>query len=285
MKTKILKLALLGSVFFAACDKAPIESEQYQKLIYLVGAQDITRTVELEYSNKPVETFVSVSSSGSLNIDKDVQVKLSNPLSIIESYNDKYFEADDTESFLKPIKTELFELPNKDNLWIKSSEEIFARQAILIQTANLHTDSVHAIPITIDHVSEYEVNPKLKELILLVKLKNNFSGNYGMLGTRKHLGNNSIANLQKNKVLKATAINQLRMYIGDVSEVNTTRDSQTVLLTINEDNTIQVSPWSSLQDVSGSGTYDPDNKTITLTYRYTLNAVTYEVHETLSYIN
>lgn len=281
MKKNIFKLIIVSSTLFASCDKSPIESEQYKKLIYLVGAQDVTRQVELEYSTSPIESFVSISSSGSLNIDRDVKINLTTPNSIIADYNAKYFNDDEVDGLLRPIKSELYNLPNSDQLTIKSSENIFVRQPILIHTENLHPDSVHAIPFMLDKVSDFEINTKLNELILLVKLKNKFSGNYSMIGTRKNLTSNAINNLQKNKVLQAVSVNKLRMYISDVSESKTTRNTETVVLTINDDNTISVSSWNTLQNVSGSGMYDPVNKTIKLKYKYTLNNISYDVNEDL----
>lgn len=281
MKNYFIHIISIASCLFYSCDKSPIESEQYKKLIYLVGAQDITKQIELEYSNEPVETFISVSSSGSLNIDKDVKVTLSNPNQIIESYNTKYFEEEDIDLFLKHINTNLYEMSNKDNLVIKAKEEIYARQPILIKTATLHPDSVHAIPVLLENVNEYEINSSLKELIILVKLKNDYSGNYGMMGTRKNLSNNALNNLQKNKTLKAISINQLRMYIADVTESNATRNSETIVLTINSDNSIIVTAWGSLQNVTGTGNFDPILKTITLNYQYTINGISYEVNESL----
>lgn len=286
MKTYMIRLIIvISTVFFYSCDKSPIESEQYKKMIYLVGAQDITRQVELEYSDNPVETFVSISSSGSLNIDKDVKINLETPQALIENYNNKYFEADETELILRPLPSSLFDFPNKDQLVLRASEGIFVRQPIFIKTEDLHPDSVYAIPVLLDKVSEFEINEKLKELIITLKLKNTFSGNYGMLGNRKNLINNSIANLQKNKVLQAVAKNKLRMYIGDVSEVKNTRDSETILLVINDDNTIDVSTWKDLKNVSGSGVYDPLNKSISLKYTYSLNGTSFEVNEELVFIN
>lgn len=272
-------------MFFAACDKAPVESEQYKKLVYIVGAQNIVQSVDLKYSDTPVETFVSISTSGSLPIDQDIRVALSSPESMIHDYNSKYFEDDQVERFLHPLKSDQYEMPNQDQLIIKASEEIYARQPIKVKTSDLHPDSIYALPVTIANVSTYELNEKLNSIILTLNLKNDFSGNYGMTGTRKNTSTNSSSILQKNKVLKAVAKNKLRMYISDFSELPVNRATETVVLEIMEDHTVKVSAWDKLMNVTGSGTYNPVTKIITLFYSYQINGIRYEVNEKLNFIN
>ena len=48
--------------------------EQYQKEIYLIGAYNRVWTTEVSYSNEEVKTYFTVSSSGTLALDRDVNV-------------------------------------------------------------------------------------------------------------------------------------------------------------------------------------------------------------------
>lgn len=272
------------STLAISCDKKPIESEQYKKMVYLVGAQNTTQQLTLNYSDTLVPVFISVATSGSLNIDKDVRVSLSSPARIIEDYNSKFFDEDQFDLFLKPLLSSKYEFPNKENLVIKASDGIYARQTLLINTVDLHPDSVYAIPVAIDKVSDYEVNPNLDELIVTLKLKNGFSGNYAMTGERKNLSTNTISALQKNKVLTATAKNKLRLYVGDNVENLAGLNSETILLDIQPDNSIKITAWGSLSLESGIGHYNVQNKSIELNYIYKLNGVSYQVNEMLTFI-
>lgn len=285
MKKKKYIYIIFVSLIFTACDKAPVESEQYKKLVYIVGAQNVLQAIDLNYSDSPAETFVSISTSGSLRIDKDIAISLSSPENIISDYNMKYFEADQVDRFLHALKSDQYEIPNKEHLIIKANEEIYARQPIKIKTADLHPDSVYALPIRIEKISAYELNEKLNSIILTFNLKNNFSGNYGMTGSRKNAVTGAISILQKNKVLKAVAKNKLRMYISDFSELPINRETETVVLELMDNNTVKVSSWDKLLNVTGSGTYSPETKTITLSYSYQINGIQYELNEKLIFIN
>lgn len=280
-KINIISILILA-IIMMSCDKKPIESEQFKKMVYLVGAQNPTQQLILDYSETEVSTFVSVATSGSLNIDRDVHVRLSSPSQIVHDYNNKFFEDDQVDLFLKPLSSSKYRFPDMENLVIRSSDGVYGRQPLFVQTADLHPDSVYAIAVGIDHVSDYTINPNLDQLILTLKLKNKFSGNYSMTGKRKNLTSNATTVLQKNKVLTATGINKLRMYIGDNSENISTRNSETILLEIQADNSVKITSWNSLKVLNGTGVYNPLTKTLDVNYTYSINNISYQVNEVLT---
>ena len=72
---KIVVCSLL-TLSITSCEKDLLEKEQYQKEIYLIGAYNRVWTTEVSYSNEEVKTYFTVSSSGTLALDRDVNVKM-----------------------------------------------------------------------------------------------------------------------------------------------------------------------------------------------------------------
>lgn len=264
-----------------SCDKNPIDGEQYFKQVYLVGAQDLVREVELPYSSDFVETFITVSTSGSLPIEKDVSVRLKIEPKIIDDYNEKYFESDETEKFLKYVQEDLFKVPSIEKLKIVAKEGISTNLPVFIKTEDLSSDLTYAIPFSILDVDSYEVNDKLRDLILKLKLINSYSGDYSMTGERLNLSSGVNNRIQKNKTLKAVGVNKIRMFHSDSSE-NTDINDNGILIEIHEDNNVSVKAWSLLEDVIGEGTYFPEKNTIDINYTMRLNQTEYQVSETLT---
>lgn len=280
---KIFRLKFMLLILLASCDKNPIDSEQYIKQVYLIGAQDVTKTIVLPYTVGAAETFVTVSTSGSKAIDQDVNVELQIVPELITSYNEKFYEIDETDKHLKLLASNLVDIPALNRLKINSSEEIYANLPMFIKTESFHPDSIYALPLKIMRVDNYEINPALDELIVVFSLENNFSGNYGMTGNRTRNDTGTNTKLQKNKSMKAVGVNKIRMFHTDVAETTDIADNG-IVLEIKDDNTVVVTSWDNLENVSGGGIYMPSEKIFDLTYEYTANGVTFQVNETLSLI-
>ena len=95
------------------------------------------------------------------------------------------------------------------------------------------------IPISIESVSNYELNEELSTLILTFNLVNNYSANYSMEGRR--IINQNATRIQKNKILRAVDEHTLRMYWADGNETNDALIStNTLTLKVNPDNSISI---------------------------------------------
>ncbi len=274
-------LASIG--FFTSCEKNPIDSEQYKKMVYIVGSPDVTKRVELKYSTEPQETFISVSTSGSLDIEKDVDVKLFIKNDAVVVYNEKYFGPSKLTSYFRILKNEFYSIPNLDKTTIVASEGIYKRIPVFINTEKLHTDSSYVIPISIESVSNYELNEELSTLILTFNLVNNYSANYSMEGRR--IINQNATRIQKNKILRAVDEHTLRMYWADGNETNDALIStNTLTLKVNPDNSISIDAWKDLAIIDGGGTYNPEKKEFSIWYTLTDKGTLVRVEETLQRI-
>lgn len=77
-------LLLLTAVMYSACEVSdPMASEQYKKMIYMVGANSKVSTFELPYGDAQ-NAFVSLAASGSKKTDKDVKITLKSNDELIE---------------------------------------------------------------------------------------------------------------------------------------------------------------------------------------------------------
>lgn len=176
MKKNKLHIAslLLAAALYTACSVVdPMADEQYQKDIYIVGANDKVLSFNVPYGNAQ-EAFVSISASGSQKVDKDVNVSLKPNNEIISWYNGKYML--DTPVKYKQVDTDLINVSS----WTVTLEagEVYTRLPFTINTSNLHCDSLHAIGFAIESVSDYDISQTGKELIFTLKLTNPYSGNY-----------------------------------------------------------------------------------------------------------
>jgi hypothetical protein len=183
MKLKYIITVLFAiSAIFACTVVDPLANEQYQKDIYLVGAYNRVATFDLPYGDAQ-NAFISVAVSGTLDIDRDVDVTLANNNAIIDWYNDRYMldapvryqRLDDASAVIPSWKTTI------------RAGDVYARLPFTVNSTGLHCDSLYAIGFSIESVSDYQKSTEDTELILTFKLTNEFSGNYQMEATKTKL--------------------------------------------------------------------------------------------------
>ena len=220
---KIVVCSLL-TLSITSCEKDLLEKEQYQKEIYLIGAYNRVWTTEVSYSNEEVKTYFTVSSSGTLALDRDVNVKMKINEELVDIYNKKY--------------------------WTVLNED------------------------------------KYKMLILL-KLKNDYSGSYQMSG-HTTLEGETPKTIQKPKTIKPTGVNTVRLFYAMNNESDEKADIQTgtIELTItdqivegtNDVKKVLIKAWDAENGPviidSGESTYNTTAKKFSL--KYTIGNTLYE---------
>gem|GEM_PF-195289 len=172
-KFRIL-FSLLAAIAFSACEVVdPMDSEQYQKDIYIVGAYNKVTVFEVPYGDGQ-DAFISLAVSGTMKIDQDVDVTLERHDDIIDWYNNKYML--DAPVKYQPLDTEYINVPS----WTTAirSGQVYGRLPFTVNSSDLHCDSLYAIGFAIESVLNYHKSRKDTALILTLKLINEFSGNY-----------------------------------------------------------------------------------------------------------
>lgn len=274
------------TLFAFACTENVLDKEQYQKEIYLIGAYDRVWTTTVDYSQEEVQTFFTVSSSGSVGLDQDVSVKVKINEELVDIYNKKYWTVINKDKYYKNLAPDLYSIPSINNIIIKHDEGISVEVPIFIKTKDLNIDDSYVIPVEIENTTIYPVNESGRKMLILLKLRNAYSGNYQMEGYITDKGKDP-RHIQKIKEIVPTGLNTVRVFYGmnNESDEQSNIKSQTLELTILDENIagsncikkVAVKAWDEESLIvidSGECSYNPDNKKFNL--KYTIGTCLYE---------
>lgn len=286
----ILLVCLMAAAFITACDdESPIDSEQYFKQVYLVGALDIVKSFDIPYGNEAQNAYVSIASGGSLNIDTDVEVELAHSDEMIDWYNGKYMI--DAPVKYQKLDERFYNIPSY-RATIKAGD-VYTRLPFTVDTKELSCDSLYALTFKIKSTSDYQINENDTVLILNLNLVNEYSGTYQMTAVKFVLdaeGNETAPtsiNVQRN--LKAVDAHSVRFINEAVAEpgANTPReeyfrtiDGHGVVFTNEGGGNFSVIGWKEMQIVGG--TVKKDDKGFTFSYDYVDGSTTYRLRGTLT---
>jgi hypothetical protein len=297
--TRSITLLLLSLPFFLAAggceDINVLETEQYVKQVYIVGAADVVWPFQVAYGDEPREAYISVATGGSRNIDEDVTVQLRHNDGTIGWYNNKYlYDAPVKYQKLDPAK---FTIPSFSTT-IRAGE-VYARLPFTINTAGLHCDSLYAVTFAIESVSRYEKNATDTALILNLDLVNDYSGTYQFAATRYKLALDAVSGTyiptsdgtySASRTLKAVDANSVRFfhearaearggYASNEAYFAAIRD-WCLVFTRTSGNNFSVVPWNTLAILDGACTHD--NGTFTFYYDYQSGSTRYRIEGTLT---
>lgn len=270
---KINYTIVLGTLIltlFTSCVGDPLEGEQYFKQVYLVGAYDKLQQKDVVYKEEgKSELFVAIAVAGSALTDEDIDVTLELGHQVnIDLYNRKNVVGDATP--YEALPTNIYELSTW-NCTIAAGER-YVRIPISVESNLIDCDKRYVIPLKVKD-SNVSVTT---DTVLLVSLKmiNDYSGTYMVNGKympyddEGNLIESSPATIAVNRVLTATAPNQVRLYHKALGETKDNLEPYAFTFIINPDNTITVRSWQNFIITDGGGTFNPDNKTFTVWYDY-----------------
>jgi hypothetical protein len=283
------------SISVTGCKKTenPLDKEQYQKNVYLVGANQSNnegvQIVNLPYkasAEDTAATFISIATGGSKPIEQDLTVQLREAGGdALQRYNGMYlYKATDIKYRL--LNPTFYSVPNF-SAQIKSGE-IYGRVPLQIKTASLHPDSLYAMTFSIASVSDPErVSIRKTDTVLIFsfRLYNDYSGTYQESGRYYKLNNatpQDTVSLSLARTLKAVNHNTMRFYHLATTENVSNVAASGVSVTVNSDHSLTVSPWGTLEITAGGGTYDPSTKLFTIWYNYIQSGVTYQFKGTFT---
>jgi hypothetical protein len=283
----IIPLLAVAAVISGCEKKDPLDHEQYIKQVYIVGANNSNNgglsIVNLPYSQTTDQeqvTNISVATSGSQNIDRDITATLADAgTAPIARYNFLYLYKDGDIRYQK-LDPNFYSIPNKT---VKvNSGETYGTTALRVKTANLNPDSLYAITVKIAAISDPSyISVRKTDTVLMVSfaLTNAYSGicqvqgKYYKLGTS---GPGDTVSLSLTRTMKALDYNTVRFYHLSNTEVVTNAAAYGVKVKVNADNSLTITPYGTLALTAGSGTYDAKSGTFTITYNYTVSGVVYQ---------
>lgn len=178
-KIYLFCIAMLG-LFISCSDENPIETEQYIKQIYIIDAVNIAKSYDIPYRDGIQETYISIGTGGSLNLDKDVRVVLESNNQTIEWYNKKYM----IDSYLKYRKLDdaLYDIPSMETT-IRAGQT-YGRLPFTINASEINCDSLYVLTFKIKSVSEYQKVTTDTVLMMNLNMVNDYSGTYQMAITK-----------------------------------------------------------------------------------------------------
>lgn len=290
---KIYKyLAFLGLGSFlltmASCDvENPIETEQYKKQVYLVGAHDRMLQKNLSYGGEQ-EIYVSVAVGGSLKTEHDITVTLGEADKVnIDNYNRKNVAEGDVKYEALPLNW--YTIPSK-TVTIKAGEQ-YARIPIRIETDRIDADKCYTIPLKIVELSDFEVTRDDTVMILNPVMVNNYSGSGVFAGKSYSVsydgtGNEVIGSVASttntNRTLKAIDQYTVRLFHKVELEKLSNVDKSAYTLKVNPaDNTVIITPCKNLEILKGGGVYDPSTHTFSIWYNYKEGGSEYKMEATI----
>lgn len=281
--------SLLSTVLFAACEVVdPMDSEQYQKDIYIIGAHSKVASYNVLYGNEQ-EAFLSISASGTQKVDRSVDITLKHNDEIIDWYNNKYML--DAPVKYRQLPQELIKLPSW-SVTLKAGE-LYTRFPLNLNTLSLHCDSLYAIGFAIESTSDYQISADGAELMFTLKLTNPYSGSYHLDASKTGLKENVLPNgtiewietglavpISIQRALTAVSETTVRFFHEKNKETlaeysNSWNPGQDYFNAIKEfcvnfvqvsDNKFSVEAWNSMQIMAGEAIYD--NGTFTFWYDY-----------------
>lgn len=271
-------------LLFASCGMDnPIDSEQYFKQIYLVGAYNTLQEKEVAYQDEPTELFVSVGVSGSLRTGEDISATLGLAHQVnIDNYNYKNVTGEDAVQYVA-LSSDAYSL-SAWNCTVKAGEQ-YVRVPITIESDKINCDERMVIPLKITDADVAIAS----DTVLLVSLKmvNDYSGACSMSGKSVQYDNSgnlipeNTSSVSTPRTLTAVNKNTVRLFHKAMPEKNSNISKYAFTLTVNPDNTVAVDTWDELAITAGGGTYDPAEKTFAIWYDYMENGKKYKMELTI----
>lgn len=286
----IIILGLVLNLFTSCGEDSPLDKEQYMKQVYIVGANEVVRKIDVPFGDEPQSTFISVATGGSLNIDQDVKVILTHSDDVIGWYNSKYMP--DAPLKYRKLGDDFCEIPSMSTT-IKAGE-IYSRLPFFIKSSELNCDSLYALTFKIESVSAYSKNLKDTVLIMNLNFTNEYSGTYQMAATRYTLvGDEETMPTSINMIRMVKAVNK-----DDIRFFNVTQsveptptatmiyedyfkviDDHCIKFERQEDGSFVVKGWKNVPVTKGTVSFS--NNIFTFTYDYEFGGRSYRLKGTM----
>lgn len=257
---KILNIGLLLLTLagITGCNEdEQFEGELYKKIIYLLSDDNMAFQSAHELG-KESTGYVSVYCGGTEHIKQDVTIELEPDDQILAQYNKINFDIEESK-YAKELDPSKYNIPTYQTVLKADSEDNYALIPITVNPDGLSPDSIYMIPLRIKSISNYEINPDKQQVLYQVVLKNEYATMesttyYQTSGTeiRHTTIGDKASGTNVTRVVAPISKNQVRVLAGThtYSPTNVTKeeiDKYAMILTINDDYSITITPYGSLQ--------------------------------------
>jgi len=305
-------MAFVFLVCFTGCDSDKLYQMEYKNVIYLLSGSENVYTEAYTLKEEAPVRYFSVGIGGSKPNEDAVTVTLEPDRVLLKRYNNSNFDID-VSRYARLLPENRYEIESYTVDIPANPVSQYVKVPVKVRPLGLSPDSIYFIPIAIQKVSRYEVNPEKYNMLYCVTIENEYAQQrvvtyYTKRGVIKNQSNNSETNMSGDKIVQPLTKDRVRMFAGNhvqnLPTVVTVEEIErfAMVVQINEDNTLDMIPYDKgtieveKLDLEGYNLYDPkvkqglrEYRVFYLYYRYrTLNddGVTYgdwlEARETLT---
>lgn len=290
-------LLLVMMVTLASCERDKVfEKEQYKNVLALISESDnVSR--KIHSLGKESIGYVAASVGGTNPTEKDIVINLVEDPSYIDKYNKTNFDLD-KRKYVRVLSKSHYNF--EDYQFTVPAGEIGGKLPFSLNVDGLSPDSAYFISLRIESTSSYEVNPEKSYILYQIQIKNRWAvgdglSSYNMSIKQREEGATSEIQMPGRKVMHPLTVNQVRIMAGNEtfsSDVNVF-NKNAIVLTINEDNSVSITPYKYLDVTQVDGDPDYPNifkieddgfkkyKTFLLRYNYKQNNTILEIKEEL----
>lgn len=286
MKKLYILAAVLLPLLLTGCDEnEQFRGELYKKVIYLLSTDDYTFRSEHALGEQTTG-YVTIYCGGTEHINKDVVVTIEHDDDALSEYNHMYFDIDESR-YAHELDPSKYVIENMQATLMADSPDNYTLLPIKIIPDGLSPDSTYLIPLRIKSVSDYEINPDKQKVLFQVVLKNRYATMasttyYQVTGIEtRHFASGEVAGgISVTRIFAPLSKNQVRCFAGtntyNPSNVSKAEiDKYAMTLTINDDNSISITPYGNLEvemlggpDDNHFSTNARGNFVLNLHYRY-----------------
>ena len=295
MKTSVIISSVALAILFvclAGCDTDSIyKEEQFKKVIYLLsGSQNVFTEAYTLTEEEPVRYF-SVGIGGSTPNDQEVTVEIGYDMNIFNRYNILNFNDENDFARLLPLDENglpRYEIGTFTVTIPANPEDQYIKVPIKVRPQGLSPDTLYFIPLAIKSATRYEVNETKFNMLYRVTIENEYAQqrvvtNYARRGTVTNLDTDALTPLTGSKIVQPLSGDEVRMFVGNYSQGSSPTlqeiESRAIIVKVNEDNTVTISPYGTIEiemiDGEGNNRYEPAlerglqvQKVFFLNYRY-----------------
>jgi hypothetical protein len=231
------------------------DKEMYHPVIYLLssGEQNVY-TVVIPFKEASPVTYVSVGCGGSKSNPQEVTVVLEQDNNdLFDRYNHINYDID-TDKFARLLPQSRYRIPSWNVTLPAGSPDSYANMEVHIDQQGLSPDSIYLIPLSIQSVSRYEVNPEKSNMLLRVAVINDYAQQtvttmYTLKGTVIS-GSTSTA-VTSSKVVQPLSADEVRFFAGIQVQTNksTLEDiaKYALIAKIDPDGSVSLRPYGTIE--------------------------------------
>ncbi len=260
MKNKIYLLFITGLVVtLSSCEKEiDFSKEWYKKVIYVLSDANYIYSYIHSMETEESVGYVTVYAGGTKPIDVNTTVTFVEDDSMFHAYNKSNFDID-TVNFAKLLPKENYTIPEYSVELKKDAKDPYALLPIKIRPEGLSPDSTYFINLRINKVSNYEINPKKRDVLYKVEIENKYASvsrrsMYTMRATIVREGQKDSTSISFATRLFPLSRSRVRMAAGNnlSSHINADEllnhiNNVSIVLDVKEDNSIEILPYQNIQ--------------------------------------